>query len=163
MRSAKNIKLSCKSLKEKDDVILNRMPMRQNSISRRLFVICQVPAVRNEIHNFILLDNWLLGHWLPLYKHHAPKWKGRRRKIEIYMLTSYQVPPLDAKATCKWNEQKEKEQAPERERKRMTDTHVQTHVGSNRRRTVLHSRKQGRAFSWILSFVIVDSLTQIRI
>lgn len=120
MRSAKNIKLSCKSLKEKDDVILNRMPMRQNSISRRWFVICQVPAVRNEIHNLILLDGWLLGHWLPLYKHHAPKWKGRRRKIEIYMLTSYHVPPLDAKATCKWNEQKQFRHQREREWKKPT-------------------------------------------
>lgn len=47
-----------------------------------------------------------------------------------------------------------------RERK---ETLVQTHVGSNRRRTVLHSRKQGRAFSCIRSFAFVDRLTRIRI
>ena len=66
--------------------------------------------------------------------------RKKKENRKIYMLTSYQVPLLDAKATCKWNEQKQ--QAPER--KRMKETHVQTHVGSNRRRTVLYSRKQGR-------------------
>ena len=44
MRSAKNIKLSCKSLKEKDDVILNRMLNADETEFHQSTVVCYLPS-----------------------------------------------------------------------------------------------------------------------
>ena len=46
--------------------------------------------------------------------------RKKKENRKIYMLTSYQVPLLDAKATCKWNEQKQFRHQREREWKKPT-------------------------------------------